>query len=126
MILETEEAARKALRAKVTYSIEKVSPFEGGNPGTHTEREVAPTTRDSATDKQIKTLIGLGYPLEKAHKCSRRQASAVIDNLMEKTCTAKQRALLMSHGRYRQGMNFYDAKDAIDQLATEKGWQRRL
>jgi len=101
-------AWRRALVGAATYEVDD-EERTGGN--------VVGVQRGGATDKQIAFLEKLGVNRTTASGYSKRQASAVIEDLKAKRCTKGQAAMLR---RLRfseasiQSMNFETASEAIN------------
>lgn len=115
-----EEKRRKAVKASVPYSTEKVDPFGHGP-------EVAAgsdgVVRGGASDAQVGFLVNLGVQYDTAARYTRRQASAVIEKLKAERCTKKQRAVLAKYGEDVE-VNFEEASRIIDAI-SKNGWRPR-
>lgn len=80
-LLDEEEQRRRlreAVRARVQYRTQEVSPFGGGAAATDADLG----RRGDATEKQVRYLCHLGVPEATARSYSKRQAGAVIDSIL--------------------------------------------
>lgn len=120
LLLQEEEEKRMALKAEVAWKAQAVDPFshDGAVAAGGMER-----TRGGSTDAQIAFLVNLGVSRETAAGYSKRQASAVIDDLRKQRCTAKQKAILAKYGESTE-VNFEEASRVIDEI-SRNGWKRR-
>lgn len=117
LLLESEQKARRAIRAKVEYSVQATDPF-GHNDALH----VAPPkgTRGGSTDAQIAYLVNLGVQRDVAAGYSKKKAAAVIDDISSKRCTKKQWAILQKYGE-DPNVGVAEASEMIDAIAR-RGW----
>lgn len=79
-LLEEERERRRKIVARAHYRAREVSPFVGGAPVATVDKPAIGT----ATEGQIRYLCRLGVSESTARGYSKRQASAVIDKLLEK------------------------------------------
>lgn len=79
---EREAEERRSVRAQAMYRTESVNPF-AGQP--IPEQVGVGMFRGGASDKQIKLLMRLGIPEEKACSFTRGQAGQVIDKIKKQT-----------------------------------------
>ena len=84
LALEDEEMRRRsAIRARVQYEAQSVSPFDRADVGVPNAR-AGGGPQEMATPKQIWKLSTLGVSRQTAARYTKRQASSVIDKLMKK------------------------------------------
>ena len=120
IMLIREQHRRRAVRAEVAASYQKVDPF--GHGPAPAQADVM-QTRGGSTDAQIGFLVNLGVAHETAAGYGKKQASAVIESLKQKRCTNKQRAILAKYGEPTD-VNFDQARAIIDEIAGV-GWKPR-
>lgn len=118
-----EAANRILLRATATYTVRDRDPFN-----TYDVAAVRDTgiKTGGASDAQVGLLMKLGVRRETAVGYSKRQASAVIEDLKSKRCTTKQAGALRRAGYSDAeigGFNFARASEEINNLAAN-GWRR--
>lgn len=120
LILEKEQQARRQIRAQVEYQVQETDPF-----GHNGVPSIAPqeNMRGGSSDAQIALLCNLGVKRETATRYTKRQASAVIEDLKSKRCTSKQYAILKKYGE-NPDVPFDMAKKIIDEIAAN-GWKAR-
>lgn len=116
--LRREQERRRDIKARVGYTTEKVDPFGGGPFMEGAGPEFA---RGGSSDAQIALLANLGVERATAAGYSKRQASAVIEDLKARRCTAKQQAILARYGE-RTDVGFDRASELIDAIAAN-GWR---
>jgi superfamily II DNA or RNA helicase len=109
----TAEAARRLnVVATAQYSINNVNAFD------QSQMEPPSPSSDGPSPKQIDALANLGVAAATAANYSRRQASAVIQNLRATRCTNRQAFALRRHGFDEaeiKAMNFDAAMKALDE-----------
>lgn len=121
IILLREQQRRRAVKANVDYSTERVNPF--GHDGPAPAGQDVVQTRGGSSDAQIAFLVNLGVNYETAARYSSKQASAVISKLKAERCTNKQRSILARYGESTD-VNFAEASAIITEIAAN-GWRRR-
>lgn len=119
-LLEEEQKKRRAIKAQVSYQAHTVDPF--GDP-TGAGQAKPSQARGGASDAQVGFLVNLGVAYETASGYSRKQASAVIDDLASKRCTVKQAKTLSKYGYDPAKFNVDSASKKLDEIASA-GWRR--
>lgn len=123
LALERQWKEREHIRAsRIVYGSHAVSPFDADAPELVGSDYTGPK-RGTASDSQVRLLINLGVAQATAMGYSKRQASAVIDDIGSKRCTSKQAATLAKHGIDPAGINMERASRVIDAIAAN-GWRR--
>jgi superfamily II DNA or RNA helicase len=108
---------RETIVARSQYTIEEADGCRHSPTGAAiTER------RGGSTDGQVSALIKFGVSKETALAYSKKQAGAVLTNLMQTRCTVKQANLLRKYGIPTDGVNAERAKTIIDQIVSN-GWR---
>jgi superfamily II DNA or RNA helicase len=123
LTLERKWKEREHIKAReIRYGAHAVNPFDADAPEFVGSDYTGPK-RGTVTDSQLRLLINLGVSEAVAARYSKRQASAVIDDLGGKRCTTKQAATLAKHGIDPSGVNMNRASKIIDAIAAN-GWRR--
>lgn len=123
LTLERKWKEREHIRARdVVWGAHAVDPFDADAAELVGSDYTGPA-RGTATDSQVRLLVNLGVSERAAFSYSKRQASAVIDDLGGKRCTTKQAATLRKHGVDPDGVNMDRASRIIDAIAAN-GWRR--